>query len=74
MKNNVEKYTYGFIGLGLIGASVAKALRRVYKDCTIIGYNRSEKNRELALADGTANIVTNFANYVKTFESLSKHN
>lgn len=58
MKNNVEKYTYGFIGLGLIGASIAKALRRVYKDCTIIGYNRSEKNRNLALADGTANIVT----------------
>ncbi len=54
----MKNYTYGFIGLGLIGASIAKALRRVYKDCTIIGYNRSEKNRTLALADGTANIVT----------------
>ena len=54
----MKNYTYGFVGLGLIGASIAKALRRVYKDCTIIGYNRSEKNRTLALADGTANIVT----------------
>lgn len=54
----MKNYTYGFIGLGLIGASIAKALRRVYKDCTIIGYNRSEKNRTLAVADGTANIVT----------------
>lgn len=54
----MKNYTYGFVGLGLIGASIAKALRRVYKDCTIIGYNRSEKNRALALADGTANIVT----------------
>ncbi len=54
----MKNYTYGFIGLGLIGASIAKALRRVYKDCTIIGYNRSEKARELALNDGTANMVT----------------
>lgn len=54
----MKNYTYGFIGLGLIGASIAKALRRVYKDCTIIGYNRSEKNRTLALTEGTANMVT----------------
>lgn len=54
----MKNYTYGFVGLGLIGASIAKALRRVYKDCTIIGYNRSEKSRTLAFNEGVANIVT----------------
>ena len=27
---NTDSLTYGFIGIGLIGGSVAKALRRVY--------------------------------------------
>ncbi len=62
MNDNLKNYTFGFIGLGLIGASIAKALRRVYKDSTIIGYNRSEKARKMALADGTANIVTDKIN------------
>lgn len=49
---------YGFIGLGLIGASIAKSLRRVYNECTIIAYNRSEAARTMAFNDGVANIVT----------------
>ena len=50
--------TYGFVGLGLIGASIAKALRRVFPSCTIVAYNRSESARLLALQDGVANTVT----------------
>ena len=50
--------TYGFIGLGLIGASIAKALRRIYSDCTIVAYNRSEAARTMALNDGVATYVT----------------
>lgn len=49
--------TFGFIGIGLIGGSVAKALRRVYPGCKIIVYNRSAEARVLALNDGTANIA-----------------
>lgn len=49
---------YGFIGLGLIGASIAKSLRRVFNECTITAYNRSETARTLALNDGVANYVT----------------
>lgn len=49
---------YGFIGLGLIGASIAKSLRRVFSECTITAYNRSETARTLALDDGVANYVT----------------
>ena len=37
-----NKMTYGFVGLGLIGSSIAKAFRRAYKDCRIIAFNRSE--------------------------------
>ncbi len=52
-----EHFTFGFIGIGLIGGSVAKALRRVYPGCKIIVYNRSAESRVMALNDGTANIA-----------------
>ena len=54
---NTESLTYGFIGIGLIGGSVAKALRRVYPGCKIIVYNRGAKPRVMAMNDGTANIA-----------------
>ncbi len=53
---------YGFIGLGLIGSSIAKSLRRVFPKCTITAYNRSESARVLALKDGVANYVTDKVN------------
>ncbi|MBR2213129.1 MAG: prephenate dehydrogenase [Eubacterium sp.] len=49
---------FGFIGIGLIGGSIAKTLRKVYPDCTISAYNRGEDARIQAKADGTANVVT----------------
>ena len=33
-----DDLTFGFVGIGLIGGSVAKALRRVYPSCKIIVY------------------------------------
>ncbi len=48
----------GFIGLGLIGGSIAKSIKRVYDNHTIVAYNRSAAARECALRDGTADIVT----------------
>ncbi|MCD8055044.1 MAG: prephenate dehydrogenase [Lachnospiraceae bacterium] len=47
--------TIGFIGLGLIGGSLAKTIRRVYPDRTLIGYNRSKASLAAALEDGTLN-------------------
>lgn len=54
---NLENLTFGFIGIGLIGGSVAKALRRVYPGCKIIVFNRGAKPRVMAMNDGTANIA-----------------
>lgn len=42
--------TVGVAGLGLIGGSMAKALRR-YTDCTILGCNRTKAVTEQALAE-----------------------
>lgn len=59
-KNNLDKInkmSIGFIGLGLIGSSIAKALRQNYPACRIIAYNRSEKARILALQDGVATVA-----------------
>lgn len=53
-----NKMTYGFVGLGLIGSSIAKAFRRTYKDCRMIAFNRSEHARVLALQDKVADYAT----------------
>ncbi len=41
----------GFIGLGLIGGSIAKTLRRVRPDIEIIAYNRTQRVLDDALRD-----------------------
>ena len=51
----MKKLTLGFIGLGLIGGSIAKALRVKHPDYTIIAYNRSKDSLVEAMADGTIN-------------------
>lgn len=49
--------TFGFVGIGLIGGSVAKSLRKAYPGCKIIVYNRTAESRVMAVNDGTANIA-----------------
>lgn len=51
----MKSLTLGFIGLGLIGGSVAKAIRRVHPDYRIIAYDKNRKNLIAALMDGTLN-------------------
>lgn len=50
--------TYGFVGLGLIGGSIARAIREVEKDAFIIAYDVSQEALRLALEDGVADEVT----------------
>lgn len=62
MKNTKQ---FGFVGLGLIGGSIARNLRKLYPDSTILAYyyNKDNINPELLLAqkEGTINrIITDF--------------
>ena len=54
--------TIGFIGLGLIGGSIAKALRRVHPELQMIAYNRSRESLIAAMEDGTINQATDTLN------------
>lgn len=49
--------TCGFVGLGLIGGSIAKALRAAYPSLKIIAYDINEETLALAKQDGTVNIT-----------------
>lgn len=44
-------FTAGFIGLGLIGGSIAKALKHFYPDVTIMAHSRSSRTTEYALQE-----------------------
>ncbi len=50
--------TIGFIGLGLIGGSVAKALRNALPDIRIIAYDINPDTLQQAREEGIANVVT----------------
>ncbi len=43
----------GFIGLGLIGGSIAKAIRRYYPEYEIIAFDKSRETLALAVQEGT---------------------
>ena len=44
--------TIGFIGLGLIGGSIAKAIRKYHPDYHILAYNRSKEALASAISTG----------------------
>ena len=47
-----EQFCVGFIGLGLIGGSIAKALRRFHPQVKIYAYTRTEATLDQALSEG----------------------
>jgi len=49
--------TIGFVGLGLIGGSIARILKKVHPEYTLIAYNRSKPSLEAAHADGVIDII-----------------
>ncbi len=49
--------TFGFIGLGLIGGSMAKAIRKISPDCQMMAYQRTRSSLEDALSDGVLNKI-----------------
>lgn len=50
-----KDFTCGFIGLGLIGGSIAKALRQSYPECRIMAYDIHTESVRAALSDGVVN-------------------
>ncbi len=48
---------FGFIGLGLIGGSIARGIRRRRPDATIMAYMRTRARLEQAKADGVADMI-----------------
>ena len=49
--------TYGFIGLGLIGGSLAKNLKKLYPDCTIMAHTQTRATCEKALAEHVIDVI-----------------
>ena len=47
---------FGFISLGLIGGSIARAIREKQPDSIIVAYNRTEDSLKEAVADGVVDI------------------
>ena len=52
-----QPFTIGFIGLGLIGGSIAKSIRRIFPDYRILAYDVDAAALEEAIADGTVHIA-----------------
>ncbi len=57
-----QSYCFGFIGLGLIGGSILRALKKQYPDCTCVAYSRSFAPLQAAREDGILDRVTNSIN------------
>jgi prephenate dehydrogenase len=56
--NNSHVLSFGFIGLGLIGGTIARAIRRYHQDAIIVAYNPSKNSLDEAVADGVVNVAT----------------
>ncbi len=50
---------FGFIGLGLIGGSIARGLKRSRPDVTVMAYMRTRSRLEQAKADGVVDVILN---------------
>lgn len=53
----MKQMIYGFIGLGLIGGSLAKTLKKLDSSCKIIAYTRTRHTTDLALEAGVIDEV-----------------
>ena len=52
----METTTVGFIGLGLIGGSIAKAIKKFHPDYQILAYNRTKSVLDDAVFDGIVDV------------------
>lgn len=52
-----SNFTIGFIGLGLIGGSIAKGIRRVFPNYKIIGLDEDQQTMQKALKEGIIDTI-----------------
>lgn len=52
-----KAYKIGFIGLGLIGGSIARAIRQYYPDSEIIAFDKSRETLALATQESVINVA-----------------
>ena len=57
MCDTSEKICIGFIGLGLIGGSIAKTLRKVHPKYKLMAYCRTKATIEEAIQEGVIDIA-----------------
>ena len=51
------KHKIGFIGLGLIGGSIAKAIRQYYPDYEIVAFDKNKEALALATQESIINVA-----------------
>ena len=57
MCDTSERICIGFIGLGLIGGSIAKTLRKVHPEYKLMAYCRTKATIEEAIQEGVIDIA-----------------
>jgi prephenate dehydrogenase len=62
MITNTDFQTFGFIGLGLIGGSIARAIREKYPASRILVFDADPNTMKLALTSGVASETTGSVN------------
>lgn len=63
---------YGFVGLGLIGGSIAKAIKKIQKDSYIITYEHHKNNKSISLlAAKKDNIIDQITDSFEDFSPCS---
>ena len=63
--------TIAFIGLGLIGGSIARGIKRANPDTTIMAYRRTRSRLEQAKADGIVDVIFSCVHPWNTMPSIS---
>ncbi|MDO5406597.1 MAG: prephenate dehydrogenase [Eubacteriales bacterium] len=58
----MEDCTFGFIGFGLIGGSIAKGIKRAMPDARIMAYMRTRSKLEQAEKDGIVDLILDGVN------------
>lgn len=70
-KKQKNSLTLGFLGLGLIGGSIAKSARRIFPNCTILAFDPDSAALADAIKEGVVSIaLTGISNELQTCDYI----